>query len=141
GLATIGIQVGNALTSSVSQNTVSEQTSSSQAPTGISLETGFVSSSVTRNTVTNAATTSTGGYGGRGMTVGTGTASSALQISNNVIYGVNGSNFSGFSNSSSMGIGIGMIGNSSTITTTAGGISLYFNSVNLSGNHSYTGAT
>ena len=133
GLATIGIEVGNALTSSVSQNTVSEQTSTTQAPTGISLETGFVSSSVTRNTVTRALTTNTGGYGGRGMTIGTGTATSALQISNNVIYGVNGSDFSSFGNSSSMGIAIGMIGNSSTITTTAGGINLYFNSVNMTG--------
>ena len=68
------------------------------------------------------------------MTVGTGTATSALQISNNVIYGVNGSDFSGFGNSSSMGIAIGMIGNSSTITTTAGGINLYFNSVSMTGN-------
>src|SRR5205823_8725865 len=55
-LASIGIQVGNALTSSVSQNTVSEQTSSSQSPTAISLETGFVSSSVTRNNITKALT-------------------------------------------------------------------------------------
>ena len=62
-------QVGNALNSSVSQNTVSEQTSASQAPTGISLETGFVSSSVTRNNVTKALTTNTGGYGGRGIKV------------------------------------------------------------------------
>ena len=133
-LASIGIEVGNALNSSVSQNTVSEQTSAIQAPTGISLETGFVSSSVTRNTVTKALTTNTGGYGGRGMTVGTGTATSALQISNNVIYGVNGSDFSSFPNSSSMGICIGTIGNTSTLTTTAGGVNLYFNSVRMTGN-------
>ena len=85
------------------------------------------------NTVTKSLTTNTGGYGGRGITVGTGTASSALTISNNVVYGVNGSNFSGFSNSSAMGIAIGMIGNSSTITTTAGGIGLFYNSVNMTG--------
>jgi len=140
GLASIGIQVGNALTSSVSQNTVSEQTSSSQSPTAISLETGFVSSSVTRNLITKSVTTNTGGYGGRGITVGTGTATSALQISNNVIYGVNGTNWSGFSNSSSMGIAIGMIGNSSTVSTTTGGIGLYFNSVYMSGTYSSTTA-
>jgi hypothetical protein len=133
GLATIGIQVGNALNSSISGNTVSEQTSTTQAPTGISLETGFVSSTVNANTVTKSLTTNTGGYGGRGITVGTGTASSALTISNNVVYGVNGSNFSGFSNSSAMGIAIGMIGNSSTITTTTGGIGLFYNSVNMTG--------
>ncbi len=132
-LATLGIQAGNALNSSISQNTVSEETTTSQAPTCISLETGFVSSTVTRNRITKALTSNTGGYGGRGITVGTGTATSSLTIANNVIYGVNGSNWSGFSNSSSMGIAIGMIGNSSTISTTAGGINLYFNSVNMTG--------
>src|SRR5205085_4307621 len=133
-LVGIGIEVGNALNSSVSQNTVTEKTTATQSPTGISLETGFVSSSVTRNLVSKSLTTNTGGYGGRGITVGTGTASSALQISNNVVYAVNGSDFSSFSNSASMGIAIGMIGNSSTITTTAGGINLYFNSVRMTGN-------
>ncbi|MBK9984671.1 MAG: hypothetical protein IPP15_20290 [Saprospiraceae bacterium] len=135
-LASIGIQVGNSLTSSVSLNTVSEQTTTTQAPTGISLETGFVSSSVTRNTITKSLTTNTGGYGGRGITIGTGTATSSLTIANNFISGVNGSNFSGFSNSSAMGIGIGMIGNSSTISTTTGGINLYYNSVNIYGTYS-----
>ncbi|MEO6753391.1 MAG: hypothetical protein ABIP85_16565, partial [Chthoniobacteraceae bacterium] len=132
-LASIGIRVGNAVNSSVSQNTVSEQTTVSQSPTAISLETGFVSSSVTRNTVTKSLTTSTSGYAGRGITVGTGTATSALTIANNIIYGVNGSNWSDFSNSSAMGIAIGTIGSSSTLTTTAGGVNLYFNSVNMSG--------
>ncbi|MBK8564622.1 MAG: hypothetical protein IPN76_15135, partial [Saprospiraceae bacterium] len=132
-LASLGIQVGNALTSSISQNTISEETTTTQAPTAISLETGFVSSTVTRNSVTKALTTNTGGYGGRGITVGTGTASSSLTISNNCIAGVNGTNWSGFSNSSSMGIGIGMIGSSSTITTTAGGLNIYNNTVNMTG--------
>jgi uncharacterized repeat protein (TIGR02543 family) len=133
-LGGIGIQVGNATGASVSQNTVSEQTTATQSPTAISLETGFVSSSVTSNLITKSLTTNTGGYGGRGITVGTGTATSALTIANNMVYGVNGSDFSGFSNSSSMGIAIGMIGNSATITTTAGGINLYFNSVRMTGN-------
>ncbi|MFN8547356.1 MAG: FlgD immunoglobulin-like domain containing protein [Candidatus Eisenbacteria bacterium] len=139
-LASLGIQVGNATGSSIARNTVSEQTSSSQSPTAISLETGFVSSTVTANTITKAVTTNTGGYGGRGITVGTGTASSALTITNNFIAGVNGSNWSGFSNSSSMGIGIGMIGSSSTVTTTAGGINLYHNSISMTGSMG-TGST
>ena len=132
-LASIGIQVGNALNSSVSQNAVTEQTSGSQAPTGISLETGFVSSSVTRNNVSKALTTNTGGYGGRGITVGTGTATSNLTIANNFVSGVNGSNWNAFGNSSSMGIAIGTINSNSTITTTAGGINLYYNSVSMTG--------
>ncbi|MEI6062659.1 MAG: BNR-repeat neuraminidase N-terminal domain-containing protein, partial [Bacteroidota bacterium] len=128
-----GIQVGYALSSSITGNSVSVTSSGAFQPVGISLETGFVSSTVTKNLITNVLATNTGGYGGRGITVGTGTASSGLTIANNVIYGVNGSNWSGFSNSSSMGIAIGMVGGSTTITTTAGGINLYFNSVNMTG--------
>ncbi|HMS99282.1 MAG TPA: BNR-repeat neuraminidase N-terminal domain-containing protein [Saprospiraceae bacterium] len=140
-LASIGIQVGQANNCLISQNTVDEQTSASQSPTAISLETGFLNSSVTRNNITHALTTATGGYGGRGITVGTGSASSNLTIANNFISGINGSNWTGFSNSSSMGIGIGMIGNSSTITTISGGINIYHNSVNLYGDYQGTSTT
>ncbi|MBV9960792.1 MAG: T9SS type A sorting domain-containing protein, partial [Parafilimonas sp.] len=56
-----------------------------------------------------------------------------LTISNNFIAGVNGSNWSSFGSSSSMGIVIGAIGNSSTLTTAAGGINLYYNSVSMTG--------
>ncbi|MFM8486874.1 MAG: hypothetical protein ACKOCH_11090, partial [Bacteroidota bacterium] len=80
---------------------------------------------------------STGGYGGRGITVGTGSTSSNITIANNNIAGVNGSNFSSFSNSSSMGIAIGVLGNTGTLTTVAGGINLYNNSVNMYGAYSY----
>ncbi len=132
-LGGINIQLGNALNSTVNNNTLSVETSGALQPVGISLETGFVSSTINANRITKALATNTGGYGGRGITIGTGTASSALTISNNVIYGVNGSNWSGFSNSSSMGIAIGMIGGSTTISTTAGGINLYYNSVSMSG--------
>ncbi|MBS1797763.1 MAG: hypothetical protein JSS81_28330, partial [Acidobacteria bacterium] len=132
-LQNYGIEVGNALTSSISGNTVSVETSGAFSPAAISIETGFVSSTVTANKVTKALATNTGGYGGRGITVGTGTAASNLTIANNVVYGVNGSNWNAFGNSSSMGIAIGMIGGSTTITTTAGGINLYYNSVSMTG--------
>ncbi|MBK8700100.1 MAG: hypothetical protein IPN29_11450 [Saprospiraceae bacterium] len=140
-LASLGIQAGHAVNSLISQNTIDEQTTASQSPTGISLETGFINSSVTKNNVTKALTTATGGYGGRGITVGTASATSNLTIANNFISGINGSNWTGFSNSSSMGIGIGMIGNSSTITTVAGGINIYHNSINLYGNYQGTSTT
>ncbi len=132
-----GIEAGNSLSSSINGNTISSTTSGGGQPVGISLETGFVSSTVSQNKITGIVTTNTGGYGSRGITVGTGASSSALTIANNVIYGVNGSNFSSFTNSSSIGIGIGMVGNSGTLTTTAGGINLYYNSVNMYGNYSY----
>ena len=128
-----GIKVGNALTSTVNKNTVSVQSSASTQPVAISLETGFVSSTVNGNNITKALATSTGGYGGRGITVGTGNATSALTISNNFINGVNGSNYSGFTNSSSAGILIGAIGNSGSLTNATGGVNLYYNTVTMSG--------
>lgn len=129
----IGIRVGNALNSSVSSNVLSIETNVSTQPVGISLETGFVSSTVTSNSTVKILTTATGGYGGRGITIGTGSATSNLTIANNVINGVNGSNWSSFGNSSSMGIGIGVIGGSTTLTTVTGGVNLYHNTVNMTG--------
>ncbi len=140
-LASIGIRTGNALNSSVSQNSVSEETPALYAPTAISLETGFVSSSVTRNTVAKSLNNSKSTWGGRGITVGTGTATSALTIANNVIYGVNGSNWSRFGDSSSMGIAIGTIGHSQTLTTVTGGVNLYFNSVSMTGSMGTSSST
>lgn len=137
----IGIQVANSLNSVISRNDISVETSTTGAQVGISLETGFVSSTVTRNIIRKVVALATGGYGGRGITVGTGTATSDLTISNNVIFGINGSNWTTFGNSSSMGIAIGMVGNSTTITTTAGGIKIYNNSVNLYGDYASTSAT
>ncbi len=136
-ITNIGIQVGNGLNCNINNNTISVTTSYSGQPVGISLETGFVSSTVNANNITNVTTTATGGYGGRGITIGTGTATSALTISNNFISGVNGSNYSGFSNSSSMGIGLGVSGGGS-LTTVTGGVNLYFNSVNMYGPYSYS---
>jgi hypothetical protein len=136
-----GIRAGGGLNGSIANNILDIQTSASTALVGISLETDFVSASVTRNKINRLTTSATGGYGGRGITVGTGTASSAITISNNMITGVNGSNWTGFTNSSSMGIVIGAIGNSTTLTTTTGGVNIYYNSVNLYGNHSFGSAT
>ena len=139
-LATYGIEVGNALNSTVSGNTVSVTTSASIQPVAISLGTGFVSSTVNGNKVVSSLATATGGYGGRGITVGTGTTTSALTISNNVVYGVTGSNNTSFANSSSMGIAIGVIGSSTTLTTVTGGVNLYYNSVNMAGTYSHAAA-
>ncbi|MFY7884389.1 MAG: hypothetical protein ACOVOV_06035, partial [Dolichospermum sp.] len=129
----IAMQLAGTTGATVSQNSVSVSTAATTAPVGISLETNFVSSTVSRNIVSQAITSNTDGYGGRGITVGTGTASSNLTIANNIVYGVNGSNWSSFGNSSSIGIAIGIIGNTSTLTTTTGGVNLYLNSVSMTG--------
>ncbi|MCF6130412.1 PKD domain-containing protein [Flavobacterium sp. AS60] len=137
----VGIQVGNGLVSTIDQNSITEQTSAGTTPVGISIESGFVSSSIVRNTISKVNVTASNGWGGRGITVGTGTATSALTIANNFISGVTGSNYTSFGSSSALGIGIGMVGGSSTLSTTTGGVNLYYNTIYLSGSHSYSSAT
>ncbi len=113
-----GIKLGNGLTSLISQNTISVTTSSTGTPVGISLETGFLSSTVSKNIITKAFTSDLTGEGGRRITVGTASATSALILSNNSIAGVNGSNFTSFSNSSSIGIALGVIGSGTIVKQT-----------------------
>ena len=125
------IQVGNGLNSTISQNTLSGSTSSTTMPVALRVDQGFVSSAITRNNIIQSITTASGGYGAQGIGIGTGIASSNLTVSNNMISNVNGSNWSTFSNHSSMAICIGC--NSSTLSTVTGGVNLLQNSVNMSG--------
>ncbi len=135
----IGIRVINILNSIISGNELDVQQTSPNAPVGISLETGVNNTTVSSNIVKRSAYTGTAGYGGRGITVGTGLTSSNITLVNNVIYGVTGDNWSSFGGSSSMGIGIGVLGSTTTLTTTTGGVNLYYNSVNMY--NSYTRAS
>ncbi len=132
-LTVYGMQITNTLSSSITSNTLDIQTSGGTAPVGISLETGVSGTIVSKNNITRILATATGGYGGRGITLGTGSAASNITISNNMISGVNGSNWSNFGNSSSMGIAIGTVGNSATLSTTCGGINIYHNTIAMSG--------
>jgi hypothetical protein len=135
----VGIQVGNALNAMVSRNSIDIQTSSGSSPVGISAETGFLNSILTRNNITRV-TSGTGGWAGRGITIASGSATSNITVSNNFISGINGSNWNAFGNSSTMGIGIGVLGTSSTLTTVTGGVNLYYNTVNIYGSMA-TGST
>lgn len=132
-----GLEFANAINLSVISNTFNLLTSATTAPVAISLETGVSNSNVSNNNITSCVVTATNGYGGRGITIGTGSTSSNITVSNNFIAGVNGSNFSAYGNSSSVGIMIGVVGNSSTLTNSTGGVNLYNNTVNMSGNYSY----
>lgn len=135
GVGAFGIRVGNAQTASITQNTIDVRQSVSNAPVGISAEAGFLNSSITRNQITRSFYTGTGGYGGRGIVIGTGSAASNVTVSNNFVAGVNGDNWSSFGGASSMGIAIGVDGNTSTLTTTTGGVNLYYNSVHMAGTY------
>ncbi|MCC7503300.1 MAG: hypothetical protein IT229_12270, partial [Flavobacteriales bacterium] len=140
-LPTYGVQVANALGASVDANTFNLSTTAGTAPVAISIEANVSNTTVTRNRVESLFSSNTGGYGGRGIAVGTGTTNANITIANNFIAGVNGSNWTGFGNSSSMGIALGMVGNSTTITTVTGGISIHHNTVNLEGNFQGTSTT
>jgi hypothetical protein len=131
---TYGVQVMNALNASVSQNTVNLTTTAGTAPVGLSFETNVSGSSITKNQITSVFSSSTGGWAGRGITVGTGTTGSNILVANNFVAGVNGTNWSAFVNASAMGICIGVQGNNtSSLATTTGGVNVYHNSVNMTG--------
>ncbi|MBL8002702.1 MAG: hypothetical protein JNL05_12150, partial [Flavobacteriales bacterium] len=138
---TYGVQVANALGASIDANTFNLSTTAATAPVAMSLEANVSNTSVTRNRVESLFSSNTGGYGGRGIAVGTGTTNANITIANNFIAGVNGSNWTSFGNSSAMGIALGMVGNSTTITTVTGGISIHHNTVNLEGNYLGTSTT
>jgi len=130
----IGIRVGNALSSTIRGNTINIETSTTLIA-GISLETGFTNSTVSKNLITKVYSSHpTGSSIARGISIGTGNATSNLIISNNVIYNVLTIAPSSTVGYGHAGIMIGSIGSSTTVTTIAGGISLYYNSVNLFGN-------
>ncbi len=137
-IAAYGMRLGNSLNSLISQDTMSIGTSSTTQAYGIQLESGFNNSRLTRNNILRSVFTSTGGYGGRGITVATGLTTSNITIDNNMIAGVNGDNWSSFSNGSALGIGIGVLNTS--LTTVAGGINIYNNTINLAGPYNNGGS-
>jgi len=138
-IATTGILLGNGLGGTITQNVISVETSAAASPVALSLETGFINATVTLNRIIRAVATNTGGWGGRGITIAPGTATGNILVANNTVGGVAGTNWTAFGNSSSMGIGIGVLGSANSLTNAAGAISVYHNSVSMTG--SYTSAT
>lgn len=117
----VAVQLLNAPAPVITQNNISLSCAATTPPVGISLESGVSSASVTRNNISQVITSNPNGYGGRGITVATGSLNSNITIANNLVAGVNGSNYSSFGSSSSMGIGIGVAGNSSNLGAVTGG--------------------
>ncbi|OON70665.1 hypothetical protein B0919_01205 [Hymenobacter sp. CRA2] len=99
---------------------------------GLNLGSGVTDAVVDGNRVLNV-TGGANGYSGHGIDVSPGSASSNLRLSNNVVAGIGGAGWTSLLSTSNAGItGIRLLG------TTPGGISLYHNSVNLSGSFSST---
>jgi len=120
-----GIIVANGTASTIQGNSIFNIVTTNTTPVGLTVSTGFVSSSITKNKINNIVYTSTGGYGGRGMYVNTGNATSNLLIANNFVSTIGGDGWSGFSNSSPVGM---------YFDGTTGGLNIYYNSVYMSGN-------
>jgi hypothetical protein len=136
-----GVFTANSVSSIITKDTISIETTGTTAPIGINLSAGVTGAIVNKNVITKATTSANGGYGGRGIVVGTNSATSNITIANNMISGVNGSNFTSFGNSSAIGIAIGVTDNTSTLSNTTGGVNIYNNSVNLFGNYIGTSTT
>jgi hypothetical protein len=110
----------------VTSNTISSVASTSAGDaTGLLLGPGFTNAVVDGNKVlTVSATGST--WGGHGIDINTGSASSNLRVSNNFVAGVAGAGTTDLS-------GLGGITGIRLRGTTPGGISLYHNTVSMSG--------
>ena len=134
-LGRIGLNVGQATGADIRLNTITNVVTSDSAvssnnnATGLILSTGLVNSSVTRNRISDVRYTSTGGYGGKGIDVNTGNATSNLLIANNFVSNVKGDGWSSLSGDSIVGL---------RILGTTGGIKVHANSVNL-GSGDFTG--
>lgn len=124
--------VSNATTSTIANNTIYNIITSATTPVGITLYTGLINSTIKNNKIDGVKYTGTGGYGGRGMFVNTSSSTSNLIISNNVINNIGGDGWSGFSNSSPVGL---------YFDGTTGGLKIYNNTVNMDGDFTRSTAT
>ncbi|MDW8305390.1 MAG: FG-GAP-like repeat-containing protein, partial [Acidobacteriota bacterium] len=130
-----GIVIGHTTNSTVTRNIVRNIANST--PTnlfGIVASTGTTNTSITRNSVSNMNASNSSGYGSNGITISTGSSSSNVTVANNFIYDLRGTSYM----ASILGDTIAGI----RITGTTGGVNVWHNSVNLSGNYAgFNGAT
>lgn len=122
-----------ATNATVAQNTVQNVLSTTGNTYGISLGAGFTGGTVMRNKILNISATSTGGYGGKGIDVQTGSTTSNLLIANNFIQITAASGWTSLTSDANVGIRLG-------IGSALGGVNVYYNSVNMTGNDTRTAA-
>ncbi|MDO7851083.1 beta strand repeat-containing protein [Hymenobacter convexus] len=132
--AAVGLTIGMNFPTGVSGATVTGNTvngvlvsAGSFDALGLNLGTGF-SGVVDRNRILNVASY-TDTYGGHGIDVNTGSATSNLRLSNNFVAGINGAGWTSLTNDGVAGI---------RLLGTTGGVSLYHNSVSLTGTNTRT---
>jgi trimeric autotransporter adhesin len=130
-LGNVGLNVSNVDGLMISNNTF-QNFKTNTNPKGINISTNSLNTTITGNTITGIIYTGTGGYGGKGMDINTSSAASNMVISNNAISQIKGDGWSTFSSDAIVGI---------RILGATGGIKIYHNSINLTGNLDRSGAT
>lgn len=124
-LSSIGIETAYADTLSVSGNIIRNIRNTEGNPKGIIIGNETTNASVGNNLITGIIYTGVNGYGGKGLDINTGNPSSNLLVFNNVISNITGDGYDYFPSDAIVGI---------RILGSTGGVRLYYNSVNLSGN-------
>ncbi len=126
----VGIYLQGVDGGTVENNTIGNFSGTeSEDDKGIWLATGTVNTNVLRNTITNLNYTGTGGYGGQGIYISSSVVAANIKVANNMIANLTGDGWNYTSVPTDNPIGIVL-----TTTGTQSGISLFFNSINLTGN-------
>lgn len=130
-VGTLGMFLKNCTGAVVNNNNIFNiVTSSSTNPIGIDISTNVLNSSFNANRINEVRYTGTGGYGGKGMNINTGSATSNLTLTNNMISNIGGDGWSSLTGDGIVGVRIGATGGSNVTT---GGINFYNNTIHLSG--------
>jgi len=101
-------------------------------PKGVNIITGTTNSSIIGNHISQMIYIGTGGYGGKGIDINTGSLTSNLLVANNIITDLRGDGWSTLTSDAIVGI---------RVLGTTGGIKFYHNTVNLYGNMDRSSAT
>ncbi|MCX6252216.1 MAG: GEVED domain-containing protein [Bacteroidetes bacterium] len=127
-----GIMVAYATGALITQNTIFNIITSAHTPVGMTISTGVVNSVISKNNINNITYTGSDNWGPWGIYVNTGNAASNLTFANNVIGVIGGDGYYYFYDSSPVGMYFDGV---------TGGLNIYYNSVYMSGNLTYSGGT
>jgi hypothetical protein len=98
---------------------------------GLTVSTGTTGLVVDANRISGVTGAGSAGYGGYGIWVYTGMANSNVRISNNFVSDIQGTSHTGLTTGATVGI---------LLNTTMSGVSVQYNSVNLTGTYNYAGS-
>lgn len=127
-----GIYLTNGSTLTINNNTITNVTYGSGYPYGINMAAGLTSATVNLNTINAIRYTGTGGYGGIGIDVASGTPSANITIQNNMISDLTGDGWSGFTAGAYAGIRV-------AASTSVGVIRIQNNSIALTHSNTIAG--